>query len=216
MKNVISFKEGASFFGQQNNWEDKITQGNGKAYGLEFFVQKKEGKTTGWVGYTLSWNKRQFDELNSGVEFPFKFDRRHDFKVIVSHQFSKRFSLTGTWVFGTGNSLTLPTNSYRLPRPGGGINDTYLEEFNVASTGERNAYRMPVYHRMDVNLEWTKKKKHHTRTWSLGVYNLYNRANPFAILPGNRYNPTTNKNDRYYRQLALFPIIPSISYNFKF
>ena len=216
MKNIISFKEGASFFGQQNNWEDKITQGNGKAYGLEFFVQKKEGKTTGWVGYTLSWNKRQFEELNSGIEFPFKFDRRHDFKVIVSHQFSKRFSLTGTWVFGTGNSLTLPTNSYRLPRPGAGLNDAYLEEFNVASTGERNAYRMPTYHRMDVNLEWTKKKKHHTRTWSLGVYNLYNRANPFAILPGTRYNPSTNRNERYYRQLALFPIIPSISYNFKF
>ena len=216
MRNVISFKEGASFFGRQNNWEDKITQGNGKSYGLEFFIQKKEGRTTGWIGYTLSWNKRLFDELNSGIEFPFKFDRRHDFKIIVSHQFSKRFSFTGTWVFGTGNALTLPTNTFKFPEPNVPIDNSYLNEYEVASSGERNAYRMPAYHRMDVNFEWTKKKKRHTRTWTFGAYNAYNRANPFAILPATRFNNATGKSERYYRQLSIFPIIPSVAYNFKF
>jgi outer membrane receptor for ferrienterochelin and colicin len=218
MKNLISYKEGASFFGRQNNWEDKITQGNGKSYGLEFFVQKKEGKTTGWVGYTLSWNKRQFDELNSGIEYDFKFDRRHDFKVIVSHQFTKRFSFTGTWVYGTGNALTIPTNVFRLPNSsnGGGIDYPYADEYEVSSSGERNAYRMPSYHRMDINFEWTKKKKRHTRTWTFGAYNAYNRANPFAVLPATRFNSQTGKTERYYRQLSIFPIIPSFAYNFKF
>jgi outer membrane receptor for ferrienterochelin and colicin len=216
MKNLISFKEGASFFGRQNNWEDKITQGNGKSYGLEFFVQKKEGKTTGWVGYTLSWNLRKFDELNSGIEFPFKFDRRHDFKVIVSHQFTKRFSFTGTWVYGTGNALTLPTNVFTIPNANAQIDYPYAQEYEVATSGERNAYRMPSYHRMDINFEWTKKKKRHTRTWTFGAYNAYNRANPFAVLPSTRYNEKTQKTERYYRQLSIFPIIPSFAYNFKF
>lgn len=216
MKNLISYKEGASFFGQQNNWEDKITQGNGKSYGLEFFVQKKEGKTTGWIGYTLSWNKRLFDELNSGLEYDFKFDRRHDFKIIVSHQFTKRFSFTGTWVFGTGNAVTIPTNVFKIPEPNNNLQYPYVREYEVASSGERNAYRMPSYHRMDVNFEWTKKKKRHTRTWTFGAYNVYNRPNPFAILPASRFNELTQQSERYYRQLSIFPIVPSFAYNFKF
>jgi CarboxypepD_reg-like domain/TonB-dependent Receptor Plug Domain len=216
MNNVISYKEGTSFLGSQNNWEDKITQGKGTAYGAEIFVQKKEGRLTGWVGYTLSWNKRQFEDINSGIEYPFKYDRRHDFKVVGSYKFTDNFSFTSTWVYGTGNAITLYTEAFALPT----VSTTRGFEFNstqyaVSAVGDRNAYRMPNYHRLDVNFEWKKQKKRFLRTWSVGAYNAYNRANPYSLTQstttvGNRTNVPI------YRQVSLIPIIPSVTYGFKF
>jgi hypothetical protein len=224
MDNVLSYKEGVSFLGLENNWESKITQGKGRAYGVEFFVQKKEGKTTGWIGYTLSWNKRQFDgsngnePINAGLEFPFRYDRRHDMSVVVSHKFTKKLSLTGAWVFGTGNSVTLNNIVYALAEqtPWG----YSLQQFEVATVGEKNAYRMPNYHRLDINLEFSKKKKYYERKWSIGAYNAYNRANPYTIVNGTKTikNPVPGgpTYQNVYRQFSLFPIIPSIAYGFKF
>ena len=217
MRNVLSLKEGASFFGVQNNWQDKVTQGDGKAYGLEFFVQKKEGNTTGWVSYTWSKNLRQFDDLNGGLEFPYKYDRRHDFKLIVSHKFTNRLSVNAAWQYGTGNALTLYTNQFRLPNTGQPMNDYYKQTIEVATIGERNTYRMPAYHRLDMSVEWSKKKKHHTRTWVLGCYNVYGRANPFAMFKGTKFDEATQTYLPAYRVLSLIPVpVPSISYNFKF
>jgi CarboxypepD_reg-like domain/TonB-dependent Receptor Plug Domain len=217
MTDVLSLKEGASFFGTQNNWQDKVTQGDGRAFGLEFFVQKKEGNTTGWISYTWSKNLRQFDDLNGGLEFPFKYDRRHDFKIIVSHKFTNRFSANAAWQYGTGNALTLYTNQFRLPNNGQRMEDYYKQEIEVATIGERNAYRLTAYHRLDMSLEWTKKKKRHTRTWVLGCYNTYGRANPFAAFRGSKYDEATQTNIPVYRILSLIPVpVPSISYNFKF
>ncbi len=220
MSNVISYREGANFLGTQGNWEDKIVQGKGKAYGLEFFVQKKEGKTTGWIGYTLSWNFRQFDAINSGIEYPFKYDRRHDISVVVSHEFSKNFSLTGSWLYGTGNAITLATNDFPLiTRNNTNINRDPRQLVEVSTLGEKNAFRMPAYHRLDVNFEFIKKKKYFTRKWSVGAYNAYSRANPFYII---RDEITITKPDGtqgtqpVFRQVSLFPIIPSITYGFKF
>ena len=220
MDNVISYREGANFLGTQSSWEEKIVQGKGKAYGLEFFVQKKEGKTTGWIGYTISRNYRQFDAINSGIEYPFKYDRRHDISIVVSHEFSKNFSLTGSWVYGTGNAITLATNDFPLiTRNNTNINRDPRQLVEVATLGEKNAYRMPAYHRLDVNLEFIKKKKYFTRKWSVGAYNAYSRANPFYII---RDEITITKPDGttgtqpVFRQVSLFPIIPSITYGFKF
>ncbi len=220
MNNVISYREGANFLGVQTAWEDKIVQGKGKAYGLEFFIQKKEGKTTGWIGYTISRNYRQFDAINSGIEYPFKYDRRHDISVVVSHEFSKRFSLTGSWVYGTGNSITLATNDFPLiVRNNTNINRDSRTLVEVATVGEKNAYRMPAYHRLDVNLEFIKKKKRFTRKWSVGAYNAYSRANPFYIIRDeiDITKPDGSKGTQaVFRQISLFPIIPSITYGFKF
>jgi hypothetical protein len=223
MQNVISYREGANFLGTQSKWEEKIVQGNGKAYGLEFFVQKKEGKTTGWIGYTLSWNFRQFDAINSGIEYAYKYDRRHDISAVVSHEFSKNFSFTGSWLYGTGNAVTLATNVFPL------LTRTNINNNNnnrdprtlveVSSLGEKNSYRMPAYHRLDVNFEFIKKKKRFTRKWSVGAYNAYNRANPLYIY---RDAVDVTKPDGtvvsqpVFRQVSLFPIIPSITYGFKF
>ncbi len=216
MDGVISYKEGASFFGQQNGWEDKVVQGQGQAYGAEFFVQKKEGNLTGWIGYTLSWNNRQFETINDNIKYPFKYDRRHDFKVVGSYKFSEAFTFTGTWVYGTGNSITLYTNSFSLPtinaqRRGFDFNST---QYAVSSVGERNAFRMPAYHRLDVSFEWKKQKKRYMRTWTVGAYNAYSRANPYSLFQDSQ---TVNGRDvPVYRQFSLIPIIPSVSYGFKF
>jgi hypothetical protein len=220
MTNVISYREGANFLGTQSAWEDKIVQGNGKAYGLEFFVQKKEGKTTGWIGYTLSWNFRQFEAINSGIEYPFKYDRRHDISIVVSHEFSKNFSLTGSWLYGTGNAITLATNDFPLiTRNNTNINRDPRQLVEVSTVGEKNAFRMPAYHRMDVNFEFIKKKKRFTRKWSVGAYNAYSRANPFYIIRDEiqiTKPDGTQGTQPVFRQVSLFPIIPSITYGFKF
>ena len=217
MTDVLSLKEGASFLGTQVNWQDKVTQGNGRAYGLEFFVQKKEGNTTGWISYTWSKNLRHFEDLNGGLEFPYKYDRRNDLKIIVSHKFTNRLSLNAAWQFGTGNALTLYTNELRLPNTNQSIDQYYKQEIGVATIGERNSYRMPAYHRLDMSLEWSKKKRTHTRTWVLGCYNVYARANPFSMFKSTKFDQATGVSTPVYRILSLIPIpLPSISYNFKF
>ena len=224
MKNVISYKEGSSFLNIDGNWEDKITQGKGQAYGAEFFIQKKEGKTTGWIGYTLSRNNRQFNDLNNGATYPFKYDRLHDFEILVIHKFSKRFTLSGTWQYGTGNAVSLPTSLYRLPyqstpyQNGGTTNPyTYFQDYSINSG--KNDFRMPAYHRMDVNFEFSKKKKHYTRAWVLGAYNLYSRANPIFLSLGYKSVKQPNgqyTQERVIRQFSLFPIVPHFAWNIKF
>lgn len=205
MKNVISYKEGANFFNIEENWEDKITQGNGTSYGLELLLQKKKGKTTGWIGYTLAWNYRQFDDINSGKEYPYKFDRRHDFEAVVVHRISDRIHLSGTWVYGTGNAISLSEATYTTYNISG-FND------NIDIIGDKNSYRMPAYHRLDLGIEFIKKKKWGERAWVIGVYNAYSRSNPFYIY---KKNDTETNNDEY-RQVSILPIVPSISYRFKF
>jgi TonB-dependent Receptor Plug Domain/CarboxypepD_reg-like domain len=217
MNGVIAFKEGESLL-QFTNWEDRITQGNGESYGGEFFVQKKKGKFTGWVGYTLSWTNRQFDDLNYGKKYPFKYDRRHDLELVGSYKFSERFRLSATWVYGTGNAVTLAESTfYTLGNYYGTGSFDYPNQ--VSYFKDRNNFRQRAYHRLDVGLEFHKKKKHHERTWSWGAYNAYSRANPFFIYTttDSVQNPDgTYSNKTKLRQASLFPIIPYLAYGFKF
>lgn len=219
MSNLLEYKEGASFVGATTGWEDKVEMGKGWSYGAEFLLQKSTGKTTGWIGYTLSKAERQFDNLNFGEKFYARYDRRHDISVVLNHRFSDRFDLGLTWVYGTGNAVTLPTQiastadistiSYTMGYP---------YQTNYEYFGERNNYRMPSYHRMDVGFNFHKQKKHGIRTWSLGFYNVYSRQNPFFLMfqeNSDKEKAQTGK-DRKLSQISLFPIIPSISYNYKF
>jgi hypothetical protein len=217
MHNVISYKEGASFlFGLENDWQDKVTQGDGESYGAELFVQKKFGRTTGWLGYTLSWNYRQFDEINGGQRYPFRYDRRHDLSIVVNHDFNDRISLSGAWVYGTGNAVTLNTFEY----PIGYFDFDFGSNFNtIQSGGERNAFRMSDYHRLDLSLRMTKQMKRHQRTWVFGVYNAYFHRNPYFILADRDFvvQPDGSVEDQpVFREVSILPIIPSISYQFKF
>lgn len=211
MENVSSFKEGASLF-QFNDWEDQITQGQGRSYGAEFFLQKKTGKFSGWIGYTLSWSERRFDDKNFGAWYPFTFDRRHDISIVAIYDISKRWSISGTWVYGTGNAYTLANSSYFIDRNG------YPNEIN--NINERNNYRLNPFHRADFNADYSWGKKRMTHKLSMGAYNLYGRKNPFFVNPETRgeFDPQTGQftSRNVLVQYSLFRFIPSMSYSFTF
>lgn len=205
MNNIIDYLDGADFIGGSTDWEKKVGQGKGWSYGAEFLIQKKKGKYTGWIGYTLSWTNRQINNVNDGKVYPYKYDRRHDISVVNIYKISNKADIALTWVYGTGNAISLPLQSYATaPMPG---IDPQLAQYY----GSKNNYRMAAYHRMDISINRHKKKKWGRVTWSFGAYNVYSRQNPYFL-----YFKTNNLGVTQLRQVSLFPFIPSISYNFKF
>lgn len=207
MQNIIEYKDGANFLDNRSDWQKQVESGRGWSYGAELFLQKKEGSTTGWVGYTLSWTKRQFENLNFGNVFPFKYDRRHDISVALVHDLGSGITLSGTWVYGTGNAISMPLARY--PAESDNIWGWFEEVYYYK---ERNGYRMRAYHRLDLGISFRKEKKWGERTWNISAYNAYNRKNPFFIYLG--WDERTNT--EAFKQVSLFPILPSISYSFKF
>ncbi|KAF5434402.1 hypothetical protein C5S36_05165, partial [Candidatus Methanophagaceae archaeon] len=217
MYNLIDFKEGASYQLDNTNWMSIIeTNGYGRVYGLEFLLQRKTGKTTGWIAYTISKSERQFENINAGKFFPSTFDRRHDIAVVINHRLNKKISLSANWVFSSGNMMTLSVLNYRmgLIDPDEYYNLISYEDINNYKTetayyyGGKNNFRLPSYHRLDLNVLFEKKKKRGVRTWQIGVYNAYYRKNIFFL-----YYKNSGK-DLY--KFTLFPIVPSFSYSFKF
>ena len=212
MSNLIEYKDGASYLDIEGDWQDKVaTSGHGKSYGMELLMQKKTGAVTGWIGYTLSKAVRQFDELNFGKEYAYKYDRRHDISLALTHEWNKRMDFSMVWVYGTGNAITLPIATYE-----GASFEVGSRNFsNSPATyyGDRNSFRMRSYHRLDLSFSWWKDKKWGQRKWTFGVYNAYNRLNPFFInLEQDRQGSGNSK----FIQYSLFPVIPSITYSFKF
>jgi outer membrane receptor for ferrienterochelin and colicin len=215
MLNLVEYKDGADYFSQNTNWQNKLEIGQGEAYGLELLVEKKLGKITGWIGYTLSWSNRQFDNINFGKQFPYKYDRRHDISVVFTYQLKENIDLGFTWVYGTGNATTLSVEKYMAG--GQSYYDPYYGkgEFypQIADYYEsRNSYRMPAYHRLDLSANFHRKTNFGTRTFSLGVYNAYNRKNPMFL--NLEYSYAAKKYDLV--QYSFFPLIPSISYKISF
>ena len=206
MKNLIEYKEGASFFGSNQNWEGLVEVGNGYSYGLEMLFEKRTGKTTGWIGYTLSWTNRQFANINNGEEFPYRYDRRHDISFVLTHKFNDKVDIGVVWVYGTGNAITLALQKYNSS---GGVE---FGDSEVNYIDQRNGYRMPSYHRLDLGVNIHKPKKWGEATWSFGLYNAYNRQNPFYLDIGY----LQGGNEKVLKQISLFPILPSVSYSFKF
>ena len=210
MGNLITYKAGYSNLESTEPWENAVeTGGEGDSYGAELFLQKKKGKTTGWIGYTLSWSNRRFDNINFGEWYAYKYDRRHDFSFVISHKFNDKWDVGATWVYGTGNAITFPQGVYAgMPYPNNW--DEQVTVDFVESYGNRNSTRLPAYHRLDFGVNKHKKRKKWDSTLSLGVYNVYNRKNPFfAYL-------AYEDNQRVAKQVSLFPIIPSISYRIQF
>ena len=210
MENLIEYKDGASFFANSTDWQDKVEVGRGWSYGGEFLIEKRKGNTTGWVGYTLSWTNRQFDNLNNGEVFPYRYDRRHDIGIGITHKFNDRIDAGLVWVYGTGNAVTLGTQTYQ---PLGNFfptsNPSWIQ--SVTHIESRNNYRMPSYHRLDLGVNIHKKMKWGERTWSFGLYNAYSRQNPFYL-----FFSQDAFGDTQLTQISLFPVIPSFSYQFKF
>ena len=225
MNNLIEYLDGSSFMGSSTGWEDKVAMGRGWGYGLEFLAQRTIGKTTGWIGYTWSKSERLFDregeELNNGNVFPAKYDRRHDISIVVSHKFSNRFDLAGTWVFSTGNAATLALQNYQ---PANSQQNRSWYSSSMPYINSRNNFRYPNYHRLDLGMNFHKQKKHGIRTWNLSIYNVYNQQNPFFVYPtteyqsyiGNQNGFSTSTSQKKLKQVSIFTIIPSISYSYKF
>ncbi len=201
MQNIIDYRTGANVF-LNEQLEGDLVYGDGKAYGAEFFVKKKTGKLTGWMGYTLSRSLKQFDEINDGDWFPSRQDRIHDISIVALYRLSDKLTVSGNFIYYTGDAVTFPTGRYEVD---GKINPYYTE---------RNGYRMPDYHRLDLALTWiTKSTERFEASWSFSLYNVYGRENAYSItFQPNEDDPTVTE----AVQLSLFRWIPSFTYNFKF
>jgi outer membrane receptor protein involved in Fe transport len=205
MQNQIEYREG--YTPSLRDPEEEFIFGRGWSYGTEWFVNKVRGRLTGWVGYTLSWTWREFPELNGGEKYPAKYDRRHDLSVVATYEGNKRWKFGAVFVYGTGNATSLPERFYF-------INGVLTQEYSSI-----NQYRLPAYHRMDLSATYTpqhKKKKRIQSYWVFSVYNIYSRKNPYFIYFNQSGNPYNGSLKIEARQVSLFPVLPSVTWNFKF
>lgn len=208
MFNQLDLRDGAQIF-TNPNIESELVVGDGWAYGNEFSIEKKKGKLTGWIAYTLSWNWRQFDDINKGKPFNPRYDQRHNVNFVAIYEFSKRFSISATWVYGSGNAVTLASGRLMLQNVPGGQSTFVVPEYMP-----RNSYRMAPYTRMDLAFIWKFAPRWGESDLTFAIYNVYNRLNPYFIY----FEPIELKNNVKFvaKQASLFPIIPTLTYNFKF
>lgn len=206
MRNQVEYREG--YTPSLKDTEEEFVFGKGYSYGAELFVHKIKGRLTGWVGYTLAWTWRQFPDLNGGKRFPAKYDRRHDLSVVASYEYSPRWTFSTVFIFGSGNTTTLPEKFY------------FLDGVLMQEYGAVNSYRMKSYHRLDLSAVYTPKKKNPERrltsSWAFSVYNVYSRMNPYFIYFDQTGNVLDGNLEIKAKQVSLFPIIPSVTWNFKF
>ena len=197
--NVLDYRDGKSF-SSEIEIERLILPGEGKGYGAELAVRKNTGRLTGWLAYTLSWSKTRIPGVNGGRWYDANNDRRHDISIVGMYRLGKRWMLNGAWVFNTGQAFTAPSGKYQ-------IEDNWIYYY-----AERNGYRAPDYHRLDVSAVWTKKYRRSTHEWVFSIYNLYNRYNPFLI----NFEDSENGARTKAKQYSLFGIVPSVAFNIKF
>jgi hypothetical protein len=205
MQNQVEYREG--YTPSLRDPEEEFTFGKGWSYGTELFINKVRGRFTGWVGYTLSWTFRQFPALNNGERYPARYDRRHDLSVVGSYALNERWKLGAVFVYGTGSATTLPEQFYV-------INGVLTQEYSRI-----NQYRLAAYHRLDVSATYTpqqKKPRRWTNSWVFSIYNLYSRLNPYFVYFDQTGSPYDGSLQVDARQVSLFPIIPSVTWNFSF
>jgi outer membrane receptor for ferrienterochelin and colicin len=213
MDNVLEYKDGISFLANSNQWEDKVEMGEGRAFGVELFVQKTMGKTTGWLGYTLAKSDRIFPSgmINNGRRYPYRYDRRHNVSLVANHKFSEKVDLSGTWTFATGGTTTIPERETAVLTPDGRV-------VQVDYAPHRNNYRLPPSHRLNLAVNFHRPHKRGESIWSLSIYNVYCRMNPNFVFSGYERNydgEVYSRNDKL-TQLTLLPFIPSFSYTRNF
>jgi hypothetical protein len=222
MNNLVEYAEGAELQMNDNNWERDVISGDGTAFGLEFLAEKSSGKVTGSVAYTLSKNTRQFEEIMGGEPFPYKYDRRHDLSLTANWQISKHISLGAIWVFASGINVTNLDQSYYNPlilgdpNPSPQVGNELYESDIIRNFTIRNGYQLPAYHRLDVGLNFDKKKKRFDRTLSFGVYNVYNRKNAFYNYSSLVSDANTGVEEKRVYQVTMLPFLPYIRYSIRF
>lgn len=201
LQNQIDYKNGA-VLNANDKVESQLLYGKGRAYGLELFLKKRSGRFNGWIGYTLSRTERQIDGINNGNWYLARQDKTHDMSLVGIYDLTPKWSLSGAFVYSTGSAVTFPTGKYELD----GV--TYYKY------DERNASRLPAYHRLDLAATYTKKKSNNRESsWAFSLYNAYGRQNAYIVTFGPSDN---NPQQTVATQIALFRWVPSVSYNFKF
>ncbi|MEI6947136.1 TonB-dependent receptor [Paraflavisolibacter sp. H34] len=201
MQNQIDYRNGAEVY-SNDAIESQLLFGKGRAYGIEWLLKKTEGRFNGWISYTLSKTERRFDGINNGNWFNARQDRTHDIALVGSYKLNEKWTLSGTWIYYTGDAVTFPAGKYR-------VDDRVIFYYT-----ERNGYRMPNYHRLDLGATCQLKKKgRFSSELTFSLYNAYGKENPYSIsFRESEDDPTRTE----AVQVALFKFVPSISYNFKF
>ena len=220
LNNLIDYKDHWPVETHFSGWEDRVGLGKGKSYGVEFMAQKTNGKTTGWIGYTLSWSDRWFPDgsVNKGRHFPFRFDNRHKVNVVVSRKLSRKVELTGAWVFASGNHISLPEYKYLSPIYQKENGYAGVDSYRPMNSGlsARNNYQLSPYHRLDLGVNFYRyKKKGRMGIWNISIYNTYLKPNPFMT----EVMVNQDINQRYHvvlQETILFYCMPSVSYTYKF
>ena len=216
MHNILEYKDGTVMIATNTGWETKVEMGNGRAMGLEFFIQKTAGTVTGWIAYTLAKSDRQFPNgtINLGERFPYKYDRRHNFNINANWQITPRIDLSATFVFATGGTTTLPVRQTAILAPG----SEWVQSADFVE--HRNNYRLPASHHLNVGANFHHKKKRGESIWNVGVYNVYNQMNPNLVFlhyetkrPTPDAEPVTNL---VMEKVTILPLIPSVSYTYQF
>jgi hypothetical protein len=210
MKNLYELKNGSSFQ-LRENISDQFTKGEGEAYGLELFLNKRAGSLTGWIGYTLSWTKRKFADLNAGRIFYPRYDRRHDISIVLTYKLNDKINIGATWTYATGQGFTLPNGQYSFSNNIIDPNETL--QYNYT---ERNGYRLKSYHKLDLSASYNFNWGTAPVEFYVSLFNVYNRANPFSLYLDYESDNGKDSEKIVLKQLTLFPFIPTIGFNIKF
>jgi outer membrane cobalamin receptor len=216
INNVLEYKEGVAFLFDSSGWENKVEVGSGRAMGLELFIEKTMGRTTGWLGYTLAKSDRLFPTINHGERFPYRYDRRHNINLVVNHKFNEKFDLSATWNYASGGVTTLPERTIVMMSPTGDYRYSDL----VTS---RNNYRLPASHTLNLGFNFHKKHNRGEGIWNLSVYNAYNHMNPSLVLKENDTTEIMRRDsdgtihwerasEVRIKKITLLPFFPSIGY----
>jgi hypothetical protein len=200
VRNIYDYKDGKAEFSEMEI-ERIVLGGKGRAYGVEVCARKNLGKFTGWIAYTLSWSENKIDGINENRWYTANNDRRHDLNIVAMYALNKQWNLSSTFTYNTGQALSAPSAKYDFD----GDIHYYYEQ--------RNGYRAPAYHRLDLSATYTKKLKHVEREWAFGVYNAYNRYNPYVIM---FQNDEEKPSGTVCNQYSLFGVIPFVSFGLKF
>jgi len=220
MNDLVAYREGSSFVTPFDDWQDLVVQGDGRSVGLEVFVQHRADRLSAWLGYTLARTDRQFDAIDNGDRFPYRYDRTHDVSMVALYELSKAFDVSAAWTYGSGDAVTLPSATYFRPEYEFGGIETWLggQGFLQEATayGDRNGFRLPAYHRLDLGATWYFRRGPRPHALALNIYNAYNRKNPFLTILDDVYDSEVGRSETKLRGVTLFPILPTFSYQFSF
>ena len=220
MDGLVSYRDGASFATPFNDWQELIVTGEGSSRGVELLLQHRQDRLTAWVGYTLARSDRRFEALDGGAPFPFRYDRRHDLSAVALVRLSRRIDVSALYVFGTGDAVTLPVARFDATYLNARSVDHWTESnaFSAEETayGPRNRFRLPNYSRVDIGATLYFRRSPRPHSLSLNVYNVTNRKNPFVTTLDSRVDERTGERRRQLVGVALFPILPTLSYEFSF